>query len=81
VTKPALDCSGIVTSIREGEPASTAKHVGVELDIEAGASTLDQSAKACGREWRTSLADKGKQAIHAFTLNAVCGVHHLVSDA
>ena len=53
-----LQRARIVPGVSQGEAASVAKHVGVDLNIEAGSSpdTLDHLGKAGRGEWRTALA-------------------------
>jgi hypothetical protein len=58
MSKPALNCSGIMASIRQCKAAGMSKHVGVDFDLKTASSPFDQSAKASRGERRSSLADE-----------------------
>ena len=60
--EPSLNCPGVVPLVGERIAAGMAKHMGVRLQFEAGASgrTLDHPGEARGRERRAALADENE---------------------
>ena len=65
MAQPVLNCPRVVASVRQCVAASMPEHVGVNLEVEAGALTnaLDQAINCIGRERAVPLRREDEAAV------------------
>ena len=68
MTKPILDCPGVVAGVRQRVSAAVPQHVGMDQEVEAGAlpNALDQAVDRIGRKWSVLLGLKHEARVGKF---------------